>query len=219
LKYDAVIFDFDYTLADATPAIVECTNRALSELGYSERGEEAIKKTVGMILEDMFKALTGVADSGKANRFRSLFRARADLIMADSTVLLPDAIRILSKLKEAGIKTGIVTTKYRYRIEQVLEKYGIACLIDNVIGFEDVENAKPDPEGLLKIIAILKDEKNNVLYVGDSHIDAETAANAVVDFAAITTGTTAREACERYPNVAVTEDLAGLMNFLDGGGI
>jgi len=59
---------------------------------------------------------------------------------------------------------------------------------DVIVGGEDVAAHKPDPEGLLKAISMVGCQKEEVLFVGDSTVDARTAKNAGVDFVAVLTG-------------------------------
>ena len=100
----------------------------------------------------------------------------------------------------------------RYRIEQVLCKYDINHLIDSIVGFEDVINAKPHPEGLLAAMRKLDTHPDKVLYIGDSMIDAKTAFSAKVDFVAVTTGTTGKEEFIQLPNIAVFNRLSELLS-------
>lgn len=208
MKYEAYIFDFDFTLADATPGIVASVNYALSALGFSDSSTEEIRKTVGMSLAESFFVLTGNTDKEMSSRFSSFFRQKADVVMTDNTVLLPETIVVLKSIKDRGIKTAIVTSKFRYRIEEALKKFDIVELVDYVVGFEDVIEAKPSPEGLIKAIERLSVSKDKVLYIGDSTIDARTAANALVDFAAVTTGTTTRSDFAAYDCVSVSDNLS-----------
>ena len=214
VKYEAVIFDFDFTLADASPGIIGSANYALRGLSFDECGDEEIKKTVGLTLKETFAALTGVYDEALAEKFAVLFREKADVIMTAGTALFPDTIAALSALKAVGVKTAIVTSKFHYRIDETLTKHSIAHLIDHIIGFEDVKAAKPSPEGLLNTIEYLRADKSGVLYVGDSLIDAETAKNAGVDFAAVTTGTTAALDFQQLPHVAIAGNLSELLDTL-----
>ena len=190
MKYSTFIFDFDYTLADATSGIVSCFNHAFTKLDLPECDRESIKKTVGLPLDKAFTELTKNKDEVMLNRFKILFREKADEIMSRSTVLYEGTAGILAQLKENGFGTGIVTTKYRYRIVETLNMHGILDLIDIVIGGEDVKDPKPSPEGLLHAIDRLGVQKGNVLYIGDSLVDAEAAFKANIDFAAVVTGTT-----------------------------
>jgi len=192
MKYNTFIFDFDYTLCDATVGIVACVNYALGELGLESVSCDAVRKTVGMTLGDMLFTLTGVSDEQVVERFFSYFMIMADDIMTDNTDMIPGSINVLTDLKQKGYKTAIVTTKVRYRVEEILRKYKIVDLIDIVIGLEDVSEPKPSPEGLLKAIKHFGVDKVSVLFIGDSLIDANTANNANVDFAAVLTGTTTK---------------------------
>ncbi|MDE7194772.1 MAG: HAD-IA family hydrolase [Oscillospiraceae bacterium] len=199
----AVIFDFDYTLGDSTAGIALSVNYALEKLGIEPRGIPEIRRTVGLTLKETFKALTGRTD--EAERFTALFREKADEVMTANTVLYPDTVAVLKALREMGFKTGIVTTKYRYRIEQILDKFNAAELIDVIIGAEDVKAEKPVPEGLLAAISRLG--ADSALYVGDSIVDAQTAANAGVDFAAVLTGATVKADFDGYNKICAAENL------------
>lgn len=205
------LFDFDFTLADATVGIVDSANYALSKLSFEPKDRDTIRKTVGLTLRESFSVLTGVKDETLAAKYVSFFAERADMVMTVNTVLFPDTVKSLEELKSRRLKTGIVTSKLHYRIDEVLKKFGIAGLIDCIVGFEDVETAKPSPEGLLKAISYFSVDKSKVLFIGDSLIDAKTAANASVDFAAVTTGTTEHLAFETLPNVLIAKNLTELL--------
>ena len=210
--YKAVIFDFDYTLGDSTNGIVLSANYALTELGYMEKTVPEIKRTIGLSLKDTFRELTGCPDEVAAERFAMLFRMKADEVMTDNTELYDGAEDMLSELVGRGIGTGIVTTKFHYRIEAILRKYGAESLIDVIVGGEDVTHEKPAPEGLLKAIKALGFDKSEVLYVGDSLVDARTAQSAEVDFAAVLTGTTTD--FSDYKNVFIADDLQSIFHFV-----
>ena len=138
----------------------------------------------------------------------------ADRVMADNTVLFTDTINVLSGIKRNGFNTAIVTSKFHYRIDEVLNKYGIADLVDYIIGFEDVVDAKPSPEGLQKVIKHFDNDTKSILYIGDSLIDANTAANAGVDFAAVTTGTTTKQEFSPFPHICVADNLTAVMDII-----
>ena len=179
-------------------------------MGFEEKRSDEIRKTVGMALKQVFSALTGIFDELLADQFTAYFKEMVDEIMTDSTLLFADTIESLAKLKANRFKTAIVTNKFRYRIEEVLRKYDIVELIDFIVGFEDVDAAKPSPIGLLKAVHYLTDTRKNVLYIGDSLIDAGTAVNASIDFAAVTTGTTGHTDFEKLPHVFIAKSLKNL---------
>lgn len=122
----------------------------------------------------------------------------------------------MERLKEEGYQTGIVTTKFHYRIVQILCRFAAEGLVDVIVGAEDVKAVKPDPAGLLLAVEKLGTAKEEVLYVGDSYVDAAAAERAGVRFAGVLTGTTAREAFEQYPCVFIGENVSEVYRFLAG---
>ena len=143
------------------------------------------------------------------NLFKKYQKEKSDQITVKQTVFIGEAKKVLETLKSNDKKIGIVSSRWGQRINDILVNLDARDLVDIIIGTEHVEKYKPNPEGLFKIIDMM--EAKNVLYIGDSYIDAETAQNAKVDFVGVTTGTTPREKLERYPNVAVLDDIAGLL--------
>lgn len=194
----AIIFDFDYTLGDSTNGIVLSTNYALRKLGFSSKNISDIKNTIGLSLKETYFALTQNNNPEAAEQFATLFKKKADNVMLDNTFLYTGVKEILQNLKSNGYKTAIVSTKFHYRIKQILEKFSIIELIDVIVGAEDVKTEKPDPEGLFAAIKHLDVLKEEVLYVGDSVVDAKTAANANITFLAVLSGTTTKDDFEKY---------------------
>lgn len=202
-----IVFDFDYTLGDSTNGIALSINYALEQLGHTIKNIEEIKKTIGLSLKETYFSLTGNNDLKETEQFVKLFKDKADDVMVDNTILYAGVKETLSELKENGYKIAIVTTKFHYRIDQILKKYNANKLIDLIVGAEDVSVEKPNPEGLLWAIDYLGIEKNDVLYVGDSIVDAKTAENAKVKFAAVLTGTTSRAEFGSYRNVYIGKNV------------
>jgi phosphoglycolate phosphatase len=212
MKYSTVIFDFDYTLADATNGIVSSFNYAFSKLEIPSFDRESIRRTIGLPLDKAFIQLTNNENEVLINHFLSFFREKANEVMSRETMLYADTVATLERLKQNGLSTGIVTTKYHFRIVEALNMHGVLDLIDIIVGGEDVKVPKPSPEGLLFAIDSLNEQLNNVLYIGDSLIDAKTALAANVDFAAVTTGTTTETEFSRYPYVKIVKSLSELFN-------
>ena len=210
----AVIFDFDYTLGDSGNGIALSINYALERLGYEVQKLDAIRKTIGLSLKETFFALTSGEDENEAEQFARLFKQKADVVMVENTELYAGVKEVLRNLRENGYKTAIVTTKFHYRIEQILEKFDALELIDFIVGAEDVKIEKPNPEGLLWTIEQMGLQTDEVLYVGDSLVDAKTAQNAKVDFAAVLTGTTTRREFEKYANVFIGANVEAVYQYI-----
>ena len=149
---DAVLFDFDFTLADSSAGIITCINYALAEMGLGEASTDDIIKTVGLYIPDALVVLKGEQHRHLGDEFMRLFTHKADDVMVDGTFFLPGAEHVLRTLSELGYRLAIVSTKYRFRIETVLERDGLRDTVEVIIGGEDVTDHKPHPEGLLKAV-------------------------------------------------------------------
>jgi phosphoglycolate phosphatase len=129
--------------------------------------------------------------------------------------LYPSVSATIRRLKERQIALGIVSTKYRYRIESVLKREDLLACFDAIIGGEDVSRHKPDPEGLCLALDRLVSSRGDTLYVGDSIVDAETARRAGVRFVAVLSGVTSREAYREYDTWRVLEHIGELPEVLE----
>ena len=210
----AVLFDFDLTLVDSTLGAVDCVNYALETMALPRAEPKAIRATIGFSLAATLASLTGLTDPALARDFSLNFVKQADLRMVELTSVFPGVAQTLDHLKSTGIKTGIVSTKFRYRIETILARDGLLEAFDVIVGGEDVMRHKPDPEGLVKALGKLDVRTGDSLYVGDHPVDAEAAAAAEIPFAAVLTGAATRDDFERWPATAFLSSLKDLAPLL-----
>ena len=146
---------------------------------------------------------------------------KADLVMAPCTTVYDGVGDLLAALRGRGLRVGIVSSKYRRRIETVLGRDGLLGYVHTIVGGEDDVALKPDPEGLQEVMRRLATEPCATLYVGDSIVDAQTAARAGTPFVAVLTGTTPAEAFAQYPSLAIVPrvgDVLPLVTGRDGAG-
>lgn len=214
-RFQTIVFDFDYTLADSSRGGVECIDFALAEMGLPAASAEAAKQTIGLSLTEAFRELAGSQHIARADEFARLFVKRADEVMADLTVLFDAVPATIAALKVRDFSLGIVSTKFRYRIEAILEREGLRDAFGVIVGGEDVAEHKPDPTGLLTAIERLGGVPESALYVGDSVTDAETAKRAGVPFVAVLSGVTPREAFLSYPTYGILGSLSELADVVD----
>lgn len=178
--------------------------------------EEAIRPTIGMVLEDEFTFLSGEADPARRAEFRQLYTEKAGPMHMSVTRLFPGALELLTALKRRGIPTGIVSTKKTATIRDVAEARGITPLLSSILGGDQVSAPKPDPEGLLASLTALGLEPHEVLFCGDTVIDGEAARRAGTHFCAVLNGTTTFEEFQtrRIPCDHVAGDLWDLKQWL-----
>lgn len=214
MKYQAIFFDFDYTLGDATASIYEGFVYAFAQMGYPKPGLEDVRRTVGHLLEDEFTLLTGESDPARRAEFRHWFHEKVGETQAKKTVLFPGAEELLQALWAARVKVGVVTSKQGETLRKILTRYGLLEGMSYTVGGEAVSRPKPDPEGLLRGMTTLGMAPEQVLYCGDTIIDAETARRAGVEFAAVLNGTTPAGDFTNYPSVHISPHLLDLQAWL-----
>ncbi len=212
MNYDVYLFDFDYTLANSEKGIVKCFKLLFADEGYPINPDEEIRRTIGMSMIEALRTLTGVQDEKILWELRYKYTAYADKYMTENTIVYPQTRQILAKIHSDGKKTAIISNKTRRRIMQTLTRDDLAQFVDFVVGSEDVKSFKPSPEGLLAGLKALKIDKDTakILYIGDNVIDAQTAANANVDFAAVLTGNNSAKDFQELPHVQIMENLSQL---------
>ena len=213
-NFRSIIFDFDYTLADSSKGVVECVNYALNGLGLSPADPQLICRTIGFSLPDTFVKLAGRENMEKGPEFIRLFTKRADEVMAELTVVYECVPMAIRRLKQNKVMLGIVSSKYRYRIEGILRRENLREAFEVIIGGEDVAHHKPDPTGLQNAIDKLNIPPAQVLFIGDSVVDAETARRGGVAFAAVLSGMTQEEDFDQYAVIKKSHDLMQMADWL-----
>ena len=102
----AVIWDFDFTLADSSAGAIDCINHALRCVGLPRASDRRILESVGLSLPETFAYVTGKTDAPMAEAFGRHFVARADEVMADLTVLYECVPSVVRTLRAAGPARG-----------------------------------------------------------------------------------------------------------------
>lgn len=179
-KYDVVLFDMDGTIANTDEMLVESFNKMFDLYRDGKRSpKEEIYYYSGPALKTTL--LEQFPDGDQEALFKAFYKISGELY--DSMVYAyPNCRYVILKLKEAGIKVAVVTNKATQMANHCLDVIGLENIFDLLIGFSDVKNPKPDPEGILLSLEKLGcNDKKRVLYVGDNPIDHISAKNAGVD--------------------------------------
>lgn len=223
MRYQAVLFDFDYTLGDSTIPIAEGYKQGLTAMGWPAPTVEQVRPTIGHTLQDGYTMLTGDRSEEKRQEFFHRFQEavgelaldRGDTIMITQTRFFPGAQELLAALKQAGVPAALVSTKLGATIKAILAHNHMSQMVSFVVGGEDVTRAKPDPQGLNGALARLGLGPEQALFCGDTTIDARTAQAAGTDFCAVLNGTTQADAFVPFPCVHMAPDLEELRRWLE----
>jgi 2-haloalkanoic acid dehalogenase type II len=185
LKIKSVLFDLGNTLVKTWNSEVTYKN-VLASLGIDrsiEELEKAIAKTEEEFKESSYRSrygevsyteywerwdaqvLTYLGVSGEENlagQVKARWFDHADC------VAYPDTIVTLDRLKQMGLKVGLISTAYEEDIDAILEKAGIAKgLFDIVVGVNTIKKEKPHPDVFRHALSKLNVEPDETLFVGD----------------------------------------------------
>ncbi len=182
MKYDAVLYDFDGTLLDTVPMIMESFRIAFLEVTGQEEDRDFLLSTIGLPL---IQAFSHYGQDTQLALQESYIRANHRLL-ATAVRSFDGVEEGLSALKQMGVRQGVVTSKRRDAAMISIRQFGLEVHFDTIVTREDTEVHKPNPEPLFLGMRNLGIEDiSRVLYVGDSVHDLRSAANAGMDSAAV----------------------------------
>ena len=195
-----VIFDLDGTLLNTIADLAQSTNHALKTLGYPTHDTEAYNFMVGNGINKLFeRALPeGHKDVAEVLRIRASFVPYYNEHGAERTVPYPGIPELLTALQAHGLKLAVASNKYQEATLGLVAHFFPSIRFEAVLGQRREVPSKPNPRIVEEICALSGTERPDVLYVGDSGVDMETAANACVEVVGVTWGCRPRTELERY---------------------
>jgi pyrophosphatase PpaX len=179
-----VVFDFDDTIADTLPAREDAMRRTFETAGVSTLDiEEYMRSQRGVPLQVALDAF----DNGRGSKMDLLDIYRtAYWHRGPGFVFTYEGVpEMLSGLLAAGLRMGVLTSK-AHNIDVggrqagtvvELEELGLSSMFERTVGYEDVMQPKPHPEGLNMLLEVLGATPEQTLVVGDSFADIATAHN------------------------------------------
>ena len=140
----AVFFDFDYTLADTGDIVVHGFVDACPLLGLPAPDAQAVRRTVGGTLEEIYIASVGpLPNRDTFARFREAYHDSIDPVSCEMTRFFPETRAALSKMKDMGLTLCIVTNKQARFAREPLEKAGLLKYFDRIVGRGEMPAPKP----------------------------------------------------------------------------
>jgi phosphoglycolate phosphatase len=182
----ALIFDLDGTLIDSERDLVEATNATLRHLGRLELPYATVSSYIGHGVANLVARALGPEGRSQQTDAMNFFLPYYDQHKLDFTRAYPSVPEALAQL--APRPMAVLTNKPRIMAEQILTALGLANYFAVIYGGDSFPTTKPDPAGVHAILAKLAVAPENVLYVGDSQVDVQTARNAGIPVAVVNYG-------------------------------
>ena len=181
MKYTIAIFDLDGTILNTLEDLADSTNYALKTCGYPERTMDEVRQFVGNgIRKLMERAVPEGTPVEEIDRVHETFTAHYKVHCADKTRPYDGIMELLQNLKKDGCKLAVVSNKADYGVQELCKQY-FDGVFDFAVGEREGIRKKPAPDSVNEVLKTLGCSRDRAVYIGDSDVDMQTAANAQMD--------------------------------------
>jgi phosphoglycolate phosphatase len=181
------ILDLDGTLIDSVDDLAASVNHALAALGLPLRSTAEVRGFIGEGARVLLTRAVG-AHPEQVDRALDLWRDHYQAHLLDHTRPYPGVVEALAGARRT---LAVLTNKPGPMARAILDGLGVGPRLARVVGGDEAPR-KPDPAGVLRLVAELGGRPEDTLFIGDSRVDGETARNAGIPFVAVTWGLGAR---------------------------
>jgi phosphoglycolate phosphatase len=184
----ALVFDLDGTLIDSRRDIRTAVNRMRAELGLGPLGLDEVAAMVGEGARVLVRrAVAGELPKGRFAAAVASYLAHYSEVLLETTTPYPGIPAMLAELAPA-VKLAVLSNKGEEPSRRILAGLGLATHLAEIVGGDTLPTRKPNPGGLFLLADRLATPVERLVMVGDSRIDAETAAAAGCPFALVLWG-------------------------------
>ncbi len=195
-----VIFDLDGTLVNSIEDLGKAANYALSKNGYPTHSLASYPFMVGNGARNLIiKSLPEEERTDSViDAMLKDFKEYYDEHNTECTKPYDGIMELLHNLQDAGVKMAVASNKYQKATEKIVAEVFPDIEFVSVQGQQEGVNVKPDPSIVFAILGKAMVPKAEVLYVGDSGIDMETARRACVNSVGVTWGFRSEKELNEY---------------------
>lgn len=210
------IFDLDGTLLNTIADLATATNQALDACGFPTHPIEAYPFFVGNGINKLFERALPAEARTEENilRIRAHFLPYYDEHNADLSRPYPGIPQLLENLQAAGIQVAVASNKYHRATEKLIRHYFPTIRFAAILGQREGVPIKPHPQIVEDILALVPVSKEEVIHIGDSGVDMQTALNAGVESIGVTWGFRPREELLQYSPTHLADTAKEIENII-----
>lgn len=197
MAYKAAIFDMDGTILNTLQDLQNATNYALREHNFPERTYEEVRNFVGNGVQKLIeRALPEGSSDETVQTVLASFKTYYKVHSTDTTAPYEGIPEAIKKLREAGIKTAVVSNKPDFGVQDLVKDF-FPNLFDAALGEKTGIAKKPAPDMVNSALDSLAVSKTDSVYIGDSDVDFMTAKNSGLSFIGCSWGFKGRSFLEK----------------------
>ena len=212
----AVIFDLDGTLLNTLDDLADSVNHTLNYFKYPERRKEEVRSFIGggakaLIKKSLPENVTAEKYEEVLSYFQAYYKKNAD----KKTGLYPGVKKLVNKLSDENYSIGVVSAKGDIVVKELVESF-LGDKVNETLGEKEGIKRKPAPDSILIKMDTLKCKPEETIYVGDSEVDVEAAANAGIKCASVTWGFRDKEDLEKINPLYIADNVQELYELIKG---
>ena len=220
-----IIFDLDGTLLNTIDDLGYACNYALEQTDYPTHKIEDYPRMVGNGINNLIRRALPESERTEDN----ILRVRAHFVPyyndhnCDYTRPYEGIPELLATLKSQGHQLAVASNKYQAATEKIVNHF-FPGIFDVILGEREGIERKPNPQIVFDILSSLNYKlegfsqlstfNSQLIYVGDSLVDRDTAANANVPFVACSWGFVSRDALIEAGVTRIIDQPEDLINYI-----
>ncbi|MFX1311767.1 MAG: HAD family hydrolase [Promethearchaeota archaeon] len=207
-NYKGIIFDLDGVIYDITEAIKKAVDDGIEKYQLQNFNRDDVMEEIAHLIEEIqnysvpkiilnsyellkIQFLEGISFFKKLRIAIFLFNQFNKYKDAESTIF-KGVDKLISKLSK-HVNLAILTNNKSQYAEEILEKFKLSDYFGTIIGFNEVTEVKPNPDGILKILDKWKLKPKEAIFIGDMTTDIEAGKAANVKMICVASGLAKKE--------------------------
>lgn len=206
-----IILDFDGTIGDTKPIIIKTFLATLREAGLEEKTAGEIAATIGLPLVKAFAQLHALSEEQAqacADVYRRIFMENNK---PGAVPVFPHVVETIKQLKAQGCIVTIASSRGHESLQAFLDEMRLNPYISLLLGVEDVKQAKPHPEAVLKTMEQFGVSAEETLVVGDTKYDILMGNNAHAHTCGVTYGNGSHQELQEAGAEYIIDDFADIL--------
>lgn len=212
MKYTHLLFDLDGTLTESGEGIINSVKYALEKFGIHEADSESLKRFIGPPLFFSFTNFYNFSEED-ARKAMAFYRERFGTIGIFENKVYEGIPETLQKLKDAGKKLYVATSKPEIYVPRILEHFDLAKYFE-FAGASDIEETRSSKALVIDYVIKqnnLENERENIVMIGDRKHDLIGAKENNIDSIGCLWGYGNREELEKYEATTIIEKVEDLL--------